>query len=256
MKVAIIDLYDGEVNAGIPSITQMLQEMGHTYQIFPFRSNREWPKLSEWDAIISSGGPGDPTTEAPWSQDWKKLMQSIMDYNLENEVTISVFLICYSFQLFCHHFELGESSPRHKPSFGPTYCHLTEEGRTHPIFGKLPERFQVADFRHFQITQANQEKLAQMGGHILALEKQRDHIKRERALMAIQFTQNILGTQFHPEADGQTLKKMFLKDPQKFIDLLGPKQYAKIKQKINDVQGILETHSIVLPYYLRFANKE
>jgi imidazoleglycerol phosphate synthase glutamine amidotransferase subunit HisH len=39
------------------------------------------------------------------------------------------------------------------------------------------------------------------GAKIISLEKIRDHVQYERAIMAVRFTDYFVGTQFHPEAD-------------------------------------------------------
>jgi hypothetical protein len=54
---------------------------------------------------------------------------------------------------------------------------------------------------------------------IISLEKIRDHVQYERAIMAVRFTPYFVGTQFHPEAD-----------PISFISHLRKEARDKIKE--------------------------
>ena len=118
----------------------------------------------------------------------------------------------------------------------------------------LADNFQIADFRSYQITQPNTAKLMKMGAHILAIEKRRPHIDKDQALMAIQFSEWVYGTQFHPEANGDKVKETFLLEKEKFQTFLGNKQYEKAVKKLDNIKGINTTQSIILPRFLDFAN--
>lgn len=251
MRVAIIDLHGGESNTGIAAIQEILLAEKHSFHVFDARTKNEWPIITDWDVFISSGGPGDPSEFAAWSNGWKIFMRSLMEYNQESDAPKSAFLICLSFQLFCHHFELGLVSKRSKRSFGPYTCLLTPSGKKDNIFGLLNEIFQVADFRSYQITKPNSAKLEAMGAHILALEKDRPNIKHERALMAIQFSSKIYGTQFHPEVDGDSIQKELLEKPTKYTDKLGKKAYNKTLQKLKNITSLNQTHATILPQFLK-----
>jgi hypothetical protein len=48
---------------------------------------------------------------------------------------------------------------------------------------------------------ARPQRIAEMGGSVLAIEKERPHVPLERAIMAVRFNDAMIGTQFHPEAD-------------------------------------------------------
>lgn len=53
-----------------------------------------------------------------------------------------------------------------------------------------------------------------MGASILAIEKARPHVPYERAMMALRFNENMIGTQFHPEADAIGMS-LHLKTPER-----------------------------------------
>jgi GMP synthase-like glutamine amidotransferase len=50
-----------------------------------------------------------------------------------------------------------------------------------------------------------------LGVTILRLEKERPHVNLERAIMAIRFSKEVFGTQFHPEADGEGMLRYLQK---------------------------------------------
>jgi homoserine O-succinyltransferase len=62
LRLAILDLYDGEPNLGMDSIIGMVQryEDQIDWQRFDVRQKAEVPKVEDFDLFISSGGPGSP----------------------------------------------------------------------------------------------------------------------------------------------------------------------------------------------------
>ena len=65
------------------------------------------------------------------------------------------------------------------------------------------------DSREWQLVQPNRKVFKKLGAKILSLEKIRTHVELERAIMAIRFSPEMVGTQFHPEADPEGMKKHF-----------------------------------------------
>ncbi|HHB79383.1 MAG TPA: hypothetical protein ENK85_09145 [Saprospiraceae bacterium] len=256
MKIAILDLYNQEPNTGIRAIKELIRahHPEHLFQIFEIRQQDQWPKISDWDVFISSGGPGDPTeSETIWPAKWKHFFQQLMEYNEQQTPQKPAFLICYSFQLFCHHFNLGVASRRYKPSYGSYPCLLSPYGKKDIIFGQLPATFQIADFRSYQITLPNTKNLKKLEAKILAMEKERPSINKAQALMAAQFTPYMYGTQFHPEANGDKVKESFKLEEEKLTKFLGNKTYQKAVEKLENVAGINQTQATVLPRFLDFA---
>jgi len=256
MKIAILDLYDNKPNTGLGAIKEIIQAHNprHQVQIFDIRRKEEFPDFLVWDVLISTGGPGDPAADFPWSTKWKNYFQSILDYNQYAPAPKPVFLICFSFQLFCHHFGLGVASKRDQPSYGSFLCQLTPYGKKDIIMKPLADNFQIADFRSYQITKPNFDHLHKFGATILAIEKQRNHIDKAQALMAIQFSDGLYGTQFHPEANGDKVKETFLLEKEKLQAFLGNKQYKKAVKKLDNITGINKTQATILPRFLDYAS--
>jgi len=257
-RLAILDMYEGLPNQGMRCIKEILSQFGDVveWEIFDVRSLAEVPDLS-FDIYISTGGPGNPTDgDGVWDVKYFKWLDAVWQWNLNPENSRKhVFLICHSFQMACLHFGLAEVSRRKSVSFGTFICHITEEGRDEPLFDGLDNPFYVADFRDFQVTQPDEARFEDMGAKIIALEKLRPHIALERALMAVRFSEEIFGVQFHPEADSEGMLKHFL-DPerrQKIVREHSEEKYLQMIEHLNDPGKIGLTHDIILPLFLQRA---
>jgi len=257
-RLAILDMYEGLPNQGMRCIKEILSQFGDVveWEIFDVRSLAEVPDLS-FDIYISTGGPGNPTDgDGVWDVKYFKWLDAVWQWNLNPENSRKhVFLICHSFQMACLHFGLAEVSRRKSVSFGTFICHITEEGHDEPLFDGLDNPFYVADFRDFQVTQPDEARFEDMGAKIIALEKLRPHIALERALMAVRFSEEIFGVQFHPEADSEGMLKHFL-DPerrQKIVKEHSEEKYLQMIEHLNDPGKIGLTHDIILPLFLRRA---
>ena len=73
--------------------------------------------------------------------------------------------------------------------------------------------------------------------------------------MAIRFSKEIFGTQFHPEADPhgflENLKDS--KNKRKMIEEYGQEKYHNIVDHIHDEDKIPKTQSVIIPTFLRHA---
>lgn len=253
-KIAILDLYDNTANQGMRAIQQIIRSFGErvNYQIFNVRAENEVPGL-DFDIYISSGGPGSPLAgDGVWDKNYFQLIDDIFAYNRHNETKKYLFLICHSFQMVCHHLQLGQIEKRKSMAFGTFAVHKTVAGMQDPILKDLPNPFYAADFRHWQFIQPNKARFAALGAEILALEKIRPMVDLERAVMAIRFSPEIFGTQFHPEADKDGMLLHFLKEEnkQKVIDGHGSDKYHKMIRDLSNPQKIKLTNETVLPTFL------
>lgn len=256
-------MYEGTANEGMRGIREIIEAFAvdnHKevrYDIFDVRSNADVPGL-EYDAYISSGGPGSPLDSAGslWEQRFFALMEAIKHHNQEMpEQPKHVFLICHSFQVFCRYYEFGVVSKRKSTSFGVMPCHKTDEGQHDPLLRSLNDPFWVVDSRDYQLTQPDIDKIEEDGGSVLCIEKFRPHVKFERAVMAIRFDNAFFGTQFHPEADATGMRKYLLRDDKKkiVIDKFGEEKYWDMLEHLNDPDKIMLTHNTVLPRFLMNA---
>ena len=91
-----------------------------------------------------------------------------------------------------------------------------------------------------------------MGASILAIEKERPHIPLERAVMAIRFNENMIGTQFHPEADaiGMSLHLQTEEKKKTVVENYGLEKWQSMIEHLNDPEKIMWTYTHILPNFL------
>lgn len=267
IRVAILDLYNNEPNEGMRGILSILerqaQEQGEielSWSRFDVRDKGEIPD-SSYNIYISSGGPGSPLEEpgAQWEQDYFRLMDELLEYNRREENDKKfIFLICHSFQLMCRHLGLGELKKRKSTAFGIFPTHKMEGGIDEPCFRNLPDPFYAVDSRDWQVIQPNHDELQKYGAEILVIEKDRPHIALERAIMGIRFTNEMIGTQFHPEADPIGMLHYLMKEEKskQIIELHGQEKFDDMVLHLNDDDKIKLTQNTIIPTFLRNAIHE
>ncbi len=263
IKIAVLDLYEGEANEGMRCIRQLLEQFKNdhqldlTYQVFDVRLKKEIADLG-FDAYISSGGPGSPLASegSDWERNYFGLMDDIRRHNSRNPFDKkNVFLICHSFQIFCRHYKYAMVTKRKGTAFGVMMVNKTKEGRSEPLFKNLPDPFYSVDSRDYQILNPSEEKIWSGGGQIICIEKDRPHVGLERAVMAIRFDESFVGTQFHPEADSEGMYNHLMQEARKkaVIEKHGEKKYYQMLQYLNEPDKIKLTYRTIIPGFLRTA---
>src|SRR5262249_31334164 len=101
-------------------------------------------------------------------------------------------------------------------------------------------------------------RLRQLGASILAIEKERPHVPLERAIMAIRFNENMIGTQFHPEADASGMSMYLQREDKKqtVIENHGFEKWQSMIEQLGDPDKIRTTYSHVIPNFLRLASEQ
>ena len=264
LKIAVIDRYNGEANQGMRCIRELIEEnsgrwagVPFEYEIFETRLNKRVPSL-DYDVYISSGGPGSPFDGVgkPWEERYFQWLRSLWRHNTrEEESPKHAFFICHSFQMMARFFHLGDVVRRRSESFGIFPVHKTEAGESEPLFERLDDPFYAADFRHWQVVQPDRKRLSNIGGRILAIEKLRPHVELERAVMGIRLSPEVVGVQFHPEADAEGMLKHFSESKRRrhIIQHHGEEKYDRIIQRLEDPDYLDRTHRAVLPTFLKRA---
>ena len=261
VKIAILDMYNNVPNEGMRCIRQLLhraeQANGTEFVVdtFNVRANNEVPGL-QYDVYISSGGPGSPLqSDEPWEPLYFGFIDALFAYNKTAGVKKHLLLICHSFQLVSRHLGLGEVSKRKSTSFGVLPVHLTPAGHRDPVLAELPEPFYAVDSRDYQLTDIHPERLAELGIDVLCLEKERPHVPLARAVMALRFSPEVIGTQFHPEADGEGMLRYMLTDERKnqVIAAYGEEKYDEMVHLLGSPDTIEVTESIIVPTFLQRA---
>ncbi|MCH7397142.1 GMP synthase [Belliella sp. DSM 107340] len=258
INVAILDMYDGEPNQGMRCIKDIIGrfEQDLVFTVYDVRGKAELPKLEDHDLYISTGGPGDPLEgNGVWEVKNSIFLHELLEWNKTNIKKKHLLLICHSFQMAVHSFGLATLSKRKSTSFGVMSIHKTEAGYYDPLFENLGNPFWAIDSRDYQVTQPKHKKFKEMGAKIIALEKIRTHLEYERALMAIRFSPEIVGTQFHPEADPVSFMNHLRKEEikQKIISRKGKAKYRTMLEHLMDEDKIYKTNETLIPNFLNNA---
>src|SRR5690606_20726220 len=210
-----------------------------------------------FDIYISSGGPGNPLEDGgPWVEKYFRLIDSLWENNLMPDSRKKfAFFICHSFQLVAHHFELGTITRRKSTSFGVYPIHKTFRGKKDQLLNGLADQYYAVDSRDYQLIQPRLKVFKEHGASILSLEKIRTNVEYERAIMAVRFSKEFVGTQFHPEADAVGMKSYFLEEENrnKVIVNFGIEKYEDMMNHLDDPDKIFLTHGSILPGFINQA---
>lgn len=265
IRIALLDMNNNHVNQGFKNIKEISEafkksciQENVSIETFDVRFKNEMPNVEDFDIFISSGGPGDPHREGlEWEDKFATFLDNVFEHNQYSDDKKYLFLICHSFQLASIHWKLGNICKRKSYSFGVMPVHKTEEGEQEFLFKNLPDPFYAVDSRAYQFIEPDHDRFEELGMKIVAIEKFRPHINLERAVMAIRFSEEIFGTQFHPEANpaGMIENLKDEKNKQAMIENFGMEKYLETVDRMDDEDKIILTQAQILPRFLQFAKK-
>ncbi|WP_326983789.1 GMP synthase [Chryseobacterium sp. MYb264] len=265
IRIALLDMNNNHVNQGFKNIKEISEafqkntEETVTISTFDVRFKNEIPDIEDFDIFISSGGPGDPHREGlEWEDKFAVFLDSVVEHNKTHKNRKYLFLICHSFQLASIHWKLGNICKRKSYSFGVMPIHKTEEGEHEFLFENLPDPFYAVDSRAYQFIEPDHERLDELGMKIVAIEKERPHINLERAIMAVRFSDEIFGTQFHPEANPEGMIENLKdeKNKEAMIENFGMEKYLETVDRMDDEDKIMLTQAEILPRFLESIKKD
>lgn len=258
IKLAILDMYNGEPNQGMRCIVDVVNRFDQmvSFQIFDVRGKSELPEIDKFNIYISSGGPGNPLIgDGDWDLKYYNFIDELNKWNASNTSKKHVLFICHSFQMACKHFGLAEITKRNDTSFGVMTIHKTKDGMNDPLFEGLDDPFYAVDSRDYQVVQPKLSVFAKKGAKIISLEKIRDYVQYERAIMAVRFTDYFVGTQFHPEADPisfiSNLRNKESKE--KIRKMKGKRKFRNMLEDLLDDDKIYRTNETLIPNFLKIA---
>ena len=256
VRMAILDMNNNHDNMGIASIKRIADRFAIIeYEVFDVRYKKEIPG-SDFDIYISSGGPGDPLEyEGGWESGYYDLMDELWQHNLQRDEKKYVFFVCHSFKMICNHLRIGSVTLREKESFGIVPVDKTAEGKKEALFMELNSPFYGADFRKYQVVFPDRQRLDELDAVIMAIERAEGVSEDKKALMAVRFSNEWFGTQFHPEAhpDGMVhyLRRQEKKDM--ILKLWGLHTYEEMMHNAIHPERLANTRDHILPGFLRNA---
>lgn len=267
IKITTIDLYDNERNEGMRCIREIIADAQNkfkdvqlTYNVYETRYKGDVPNL-DYDIYISSGGPGSPFNGngTQWEKDYFNLIDAIYNYNKKiNDKKKYIFFICHSFQMMARFFEFGEVSKRDWKSFGVMPFTKTKAGENDPILRELSNPFYAADIRQYQVTNPNKKNIEELGAKILSFETVDDIPENNPAIAVVRISSEIAGTQFHPEADPESMLYHFNMPEEKkqIIGTYGEQKYHRMIEILQEPNTIRRTRNTIIPNFLNQAIDE
>lgn len=266
IKIATIDLYNNEPNEGMRCIRDIVNETSTSnsqveiqYDVFETRYKGVTPDLN-YNIFISSGGPGSPFEGegTQWEKDYFNLLEKIWNHNQNNDEKKYIFFICHSFQMMARFFQIGEVNKRFLNSFGVKQFSKTEDGNKDLILSELTNPLYAADIRQWQVVNPDYKHLEELGAKILSWEVPEEENKNNPALGAVRISNEIVGTQFHPEADPASMLYHFRQQERKeyIINRYGEAIYHQMIEWLEDDDKIKLTRKTVLPSFLNNAINE
>ncbi len=263
VRIAVLDLYDGIANQGMRALRGLIDAADGRYDgrrlrvdTFDVRQRAAVPDLS-YDVYISSGGPGSPFDGegTEWEARYFDWLEALWQHNIRpNAKPKHALFICHSFQMMCRFFEVGAVTKRHRESFGIVPVHRTEAGRRDPLLRALSDPFFAADFRKWQVIQPRPDRLTELGAAIIARE-QVPLEPREPAVMGLRLSPEMIGVQFHPEADPDGMLAHFQKPERRdaIIGTFGADRYERLLRRLRDPEYLVPTYDAVVPCFLKRA---
>ncbi len=254
LNVAVLDMYKSFPNQGMGNIKDILTQNNVNFKVYNVRENSEIPDLNDFDLVVSTGGPGSPYEgQDTWQKLYSKLLDDIIIHNKNHSKKKYAFLICHSFQMAVLHFNLGKIKERKSTAFGIFPVHITDYGHQSDFFKKLRTPIFAVDSRDWQMVEPNIVAFQDMNAKVLFLEKIRPNVKRERAIMGIEFTPEIIGVQFHPEADANGMKYYFSDEERmdKIIDAHGYHKYHRVMHRLEHDDKLPYTQDNFIPKFIK-----
>lgn len=264
IKITTLDLYNNEINEGMRCIKEIVTDainlnpdLDITYDVHETRFKGELPDLS-YDIFISSGGPGSPfeDEDKQWDKDYFTLIDKIWSFNQNNtDHKKYMFFICHSFQMMARFFQFGNVNKRFINSFGVMPFEKTVDGRNDLLLKDLTDPFYAADIRYWQVTGPNKKIIDEFGAKILSWEIPEKENIDNPAITAIRISDEIVGTQFHPEADPESMLFHFQQDERKqfIIQKYNEEKYYEMIEWLQHPDKIQLTRKTVIPTFLNNA---
>ena len=119
----------------------------------------------------------------------------------------------------------------------------------------LNNPFYGADFRRYEVIFPDEKRLSELNSKVTALENPDLDIDDNRALMAVRFSNEWFGTQFHPEAhpDGMV---HYLHRPEKkemIVNQFGMNTYEEMMHNALHPDRLAHTRDLILPCFIKDA---
>ena len=217
---------------------------------------------TRYDLVLSSGGPGAPSDgfDDTWGQGYRAFLDQVRSANEHRpDDSTKALLVCHSFELAVLHFEVAAMRRRATTKFGVMPAYITKVGQEKPWLSHFGYRLFTWEHRDWEAVDVHEDKLAAMGGHVLAHEAHADSVvNKGDAILGIHFAPGIDGVQFHPEADRHGVMT-WIERPEsrtRLVDAYGHDLYGKMVKSLSDPQRLARTFALLIPSWLALRFNE
>ncbi len=262
VRLAILDFNNGCFNWGVRCIYKILNDwqLQHREMIislFDVRKKDEVPDTN-FDIYICTGGPGSPLEDEDglWTTKFFEWIKQMETWNETQPQKKHVLFICHSFQLACRYYNFGKVCKRKSKAFGIFPCHINAKyHHKEPFFKQVPQDFYIVDNREYQVIYDEITKHSNSNIKVLALEKHRPHVPLPQAFMALRFNEYFIGTQFHPEANLESITYYLFdeKNKARIIENHGLDKWTYMTSILHDEDKLIFTNKTLIPNFLNHA---
>ena len=266
VKICLVDMNNGYANQStrcfkriVDAFTARIHELNPNLPVLfshvQPRNKGELPEL-DTDIVLSSGGPGSPFDgwEDAWSVGYRKYLDYIIEQNaLSPEDSPKLFAVCYSFELACEHLGVAKMKLRRDGTkFGIMPAYITTLGQQMPYLFPFGDRIFAFENRDWEAVDFDEGRLRELGGTLLARESRPGLHDKGEAVVAINFSPGITGTQFHPEADRRGVLT-WVNNPEqaaRFKKVYGELTYDRMVKTVENPRRVARTFSLLIPTWL------
>lgn len=267
LRICLVDMNNGVANQAMRCFRSILERFErrvhranpdlelHRHEVQP-RNLGELPaQHHSYDLVLSTGGPGSPFDglEDPWGVGYRKFLDAVHAENqTDPERATKLLLICHSFEIAVIHFGLSAMSKRDTLKFGLMPAYTTTDGRAVTCFRPFDDRLFTWEHRWWEAVEPNAARMRELGASVLAQESRPEGPNKGDALLALDFTPGIQGTQFHPEADlpGIMAWVQIEEHAAKFRAQYGEELYGRMLKSLSDPTRLARTFALFIPGWL------
>src|SRR5262245_61946101 len=264
LRVCIVDMNNAHVNQAMRCFRGMIAlffERVRRYnptldcqlvEVSPRDTNNPVPR--DCDLYVSSGGPGSPFDGdgMPWSADYGRFCDGIIDAAARDDGDQrALFAICYSFEMVVRHYKLAHIGPRSERKFGVMPVYTTPVGQRHPLLSAFGDRLFAFEHRNWEAIDLDTDKLASLGGRLLAQES-RDGVSKGRAILGLDVAPGVEAVQFHPDADRAGVMNWAARPDQAaaFKATYGELTYKAMLRTLDDPRRLARTYALLIPGWM------
>ncbi len=222
-------------------------------EVSPRDTNAPIPR--DCDIYVGSGGPGSPFDgdDQPWFADFRRFLDwMLVEARRTDEDQRSLFGVCYTYELLVRMTGVAEVTMRDSRKFGVMPAYTTSYGRKHPLFAPFKDRLFAFEHRHWEAINLDKDRLADLGGGLLAQES-RDGYSKGQGLLGFDLGPGIEAVQFHPEADRAGVISWVARPEQAaaFRATYGEETYQAMLRTLDDPKRLAMTYALVIPGFLQ-----